>query len=269
MSMKKVFNQIKPRSGSNSAAGSDTEGSPHPSTTSTNHHQPSRISTALSSLSAESRHSLDGGKGRHSTDSPRHSLPFSPHRASKDHGDSKHRSGTPLGMLRRKFKSNSDDSHSSTEDLPLNREADPLSRNQLRKHEKQAAREAHKKEADERREADQKRQGGYGKEGSREEETPEQKAMYGVLPVNAYAGEDKQTGRVNIMTLKPEQVGETVTFRARIHNLRKQSAHLMFIELRQQTRPPSRVFWPSTMTSRLPALPLFCGAPPRGDHRTA
>lgn len=228
MALRKALDHVRPRSGSNSAAASDNE-SPAP--------HPSRISSALSSLS-DGRHSLDSGK-RHSTDSPsRHSLSFSPHRSSKDpskdHGNGKHRSGTPLGILRRKLKHNSDDSHSSTEDLPLHREGEALSRNQMRKHEKQAARQAHKKEADERRAADARRREEMEKK-ALEEETPEQKAKYGVLPINNYAGEDKQEGRVNVLTLNPEQVGETVVFRARIHNLRKQSAHLMFIELRQQT----------------------------------
>ena len=225
-SLKKAFSMKKPRSASNSAVGSDTEGvGPlHPTD------KPHRISTGFSSLSNFSN-GLHTPK-RHSTDVSRE-LPTAPHHRTslKEHG----RTSTPLGVLRRKLRSNSDDSHSSTEDLPLNRDGDPMSRNQQRKHEKQAEKDKHRKEAEVRMEADRLRKEEMEQK-ALEDETEEQKSKYGVLPINNYAGQDKPAGEpTNIMTLKPEQVGETVVFRARIHNLRKLSAHLMFIELRQQT----------------------------------
>lgn len=217
-SMKQVLNKIhKPRSGSgqHSPIGSDTEGSPAPV---------QKTGTGLSALSHRS-----STNGRHSTDSTR------PHRTSKDHGHG-HRTHTPLGMLRRKLRSNSDDSHSSTENLPLNADGEPLSRNQQRKHDKAAEKEKHRREAEERRVTDQKKKDEMEQK-ALEEESEEQRKKYGVLPINNYAGEDTHNikGRLAIITLKPEQVGEQVTFRARIHNLRKLSGHLMFIELRQQT----------------------------------
>ena len=212
-------------SGANSPALSDSE-APTPIA----HH--GRISTSLSNLS----NGL-GTPHRHSTDrtSIDHGLPNSPPSAHR-HSLAKegHRTGTPLGLLRRKLRSNSDDSHSSTEDLPLNREGVPLSRNQQRKHERQAEKEAHKKEAEERMEADRVRKEEMEKK-AMESETEEQKSKYGVLPINNYAGKDGQEGRTDLRTLKPEQVGQMITFRARLHNIRKLSAHLMFLELRQQT----------------------------------
>jgi ergosteryl-3beta-O-L-aspartate synthase len=143
-----------------------------------------------------------------------------------------------MGLLRRKGRTGSpDDSWSETEDLPLNRDGDPVSRNQARKHEKQAAREKHKKEAAERREADARRKEDMEKK-AKEEETEEQRSKYGVLPINNYAWKDdkpKNELEQDIRKLKADQVGQMVTFRARLHNIRKLSAHLMFIELRQQT----------------------------------
>lgn len=221
-SLKKALTGFtKPRSGSNTPqAGSDTEGhSPVGKRNGTDKRHstdsPSRYSTAFSSLS----------NGRKSIDSPR---------ASRDHG---HRAThSPIGFLRRKVRTGSpDDSWSETEDLPLNRDGEPVSRNQQRKHEQQAAREKHKKEAEERREADEKRRQEMEAR-ARQDETDEQRSKYGVLPINNYAGEDKPEERTqDIRELTPEMVGQVVTFRARLHNIRKLSAHLMFVELRQQT----------------------------------
>jgi len=215
-SLKKALTALNPRSNSRSreasAANSETE-------------SPRRSGSFLSA--GFGRSSIDGG--RKSTDL---SGATSPHRTSKDGG---HRiAHSPLGLLRRKLRSGSDSEHSSTEDLPLNRDGEPMSKNQLRKHERQAEREAQRQEVKARVEAEQKRKEDMEKRAA-EEETPEQRARYGVLPVNNYAGEPKNIQRVDIRELKPEQVGQEVVFRARIHNLRKLSAHLMFLELRQQT----------------------------------
>lgn len=207
--LKKAFTglaSLRPRSGSTSAADSGNE-SPSGN--------PSRHGTGFSSLS----------NGTHRSASPRGSL-------SKEHHHSTH---SPMGFLRRKARGSSEDSHSSTEDLPLNRDGEPLSRNQQRKHEKQAEKEQHRKEAEQRMEADRKRKEEMERK-AEQDETEDQKSKYGILPVNNYAGPLKpyQTA-LDIRTLKPEHVGQIVTFRARLHNLRKVSAHLMFVELRQQT----------------------------------
>ncbi|KAF2172537.1 hypothetical protein M409DRAFT_63195 [Zasmidium cellare ATCC 36951] len=229
MSLKKALNSIKPRSGSNSAAGSDNE-SPAPK----GHHHKDHEHRSGTGLSSLSNGIGNLSFGRHSTDSARRSLDVaspSPSRASKEHHRSSH---SPLGFLRRKTRLGSDDSHSSTEDLPLNREGEPLSRNQQRKHERQAEKEKHRKEAEARMEADRKRKEEMERKAA-EEETEEQKSKYGTLPVNYYAGQLKHEDHVDLRDLKSSDVGKVVLFRARLHNIRKLSAHLMFVELRQQT----------------------------------
>ncbi|KAK4545673.1 hypothetical protein LTR36_002626 [Oleoguttula mirabilis] len=205
----------KPRSGSNSAQGSDND-SPAPS---------GRHGTGFSSLS-------NGSLGRHASLSRKsHDAPTHPdvRRTSKEHHRPTH---SPIGFLRRKVRTGSDTSYSDTEDL--NHEGEPLSRNQARKAELQAEKEKHRQEAEERTAADKKRREEMHKK-ALEEETEDQRAKYGVLPVNSYAGEFKMEPRIDIRDLKAEQVGQVVMFRARLHNIRKLSAHLMFLELRQQT----------------------------------
>jgi len=212
-SLKKALTGLTGRSTSNPASGHNSD-----SETSS---QPRRSGTfnLLARRSVDySRSSLDQGSA-------------SPSRHPKD----AHRiSHSPLGLLRRKIRSNSDDSHSSTEDLPLNRDGEPMSRNQKRKHERQAEKEEQRREAEARLEADRQRKVDMERKAA-EEETAEQRARYGVLPVNSYAGECTGDERTSLRELNPEHIGQVITFRARIHNLRKMSAHLLFIELRQQT----------------------------------
>lgn len=211
-SLKKALSTLNPRSSSKSreasAANSDSESA-----------TPRRSGTFTLPF------------GRASNDSRRVSTDLSG--ATRD--SSGHRvSHSPLGVLRRKLRAGSDDSHSSTEDLPLNRDGEPMSRNQARKHERAAEKEQARKEAEARIEADKQRKLDMERK-AQEEETPEQRARYGTLDINSYAQEKEHVERVDIRTLTPAQIGEVVTFRARIHNLRKLSAHLLFLELRQQT----------------------------------
>ncbi|KAK1064574.1 aspartate--tRNA ligase dps1 [Friedmanniomyces endolithicus] len=221
--LKKAFTGLhRPRSGSNSPAAAHSDGeldhNARPST------DTSRRSTNLSQLS-------NGSHGRNSVES----AVGSRHRPSKDLGS--HRAThSPLGFLRRKARPGSpDDSWSETEDMPLNREGEPNSRNQQRKHERAAAQEKHRKEAEERRAADMKRKEEM-EQRAMTEETEDQKAKYGVRPINFYAGQQKHEELIHdIRDLQPRMVGQVVAFRARLHNLRKLSAHLMFVELRQQT----------------------------------
>ena len=139
MSMKKAFGfHHKPHSGNNSAANSDTEG--------TGTGRMGRIGTSLSSIS-NGMHSRS--PKRQSLDSPSRGSTDLSHRSSLKEGH--HRTHTPLGMLRRKLRSNSDTSHSSTEDLPMNQSGEPMSKNQHRKHEKMVEKEQHRKEAEERK----------------------------------------------------------------------------------------------------------------------
>ena len=132
------------------------------------------------------------------------------------------------------MRGSSSDSNSSTEDLPLNRDGEPVSRGQARKMERQVEREKHEKEVEEHVATQQKRKE-EAEAKAAAEETDEQRSKYGVLPVNNYAGAMPGDVRMDIRDLQPTMVGQVVTFRARLHNIRKLSAHLMFVELRQQT----------------------------------
>ncbi|KAF2858068.1 aspartyl-tRNA synthetase [Piedraia hortae CBS 480.64] len=96
----------------------------------------------------------------------------------------------------------------------------------------QAEKEKHRKEAAERMAADRQRKEDMMKRAELEE-PPEQKAKYGTLPPNSYAGTPRADPRIDIRSLTPTMAGQVVSFRARIHNLRKMSAHMMFIEFRQ------------------------------------
>ncbi|KAK5117675.1 hypothetical protein LTR62_005098 [Meristemomyces frigidus] len=219
-SLKKVFSGFhKSHSGSNTPASTSDNESParHSIDSST------RQGTGLSALSNGSR------IGRGSVDQPR---------ASKDMGHRKSLQ-SPMGFLKRRHRTGSpDDSWSETEDLPLNRDGEPASRNQSRKLEKQIAREKHQKEAEERMAADRKRKDDMAAK-AKLEETDDQRLKYGVLPINSYAFDERKEKaherEQDIRTLQPGQVGQVVVFRARLHNIRKLSAHLMFVELRQQT----------------------------------
>ncbi|WPG97982.1 Hypothetical protein R9X50_00076500 [Acrodontium crateriforme] len=215
--LKKAFNNLKPRSGSTTPQPSDSE-NPAPSRRS--------IGAVFSTDSHGSLPHRDSSLSRAS----RSSRDFN--RSSKEYERASH---SPISFLKRKTFGSSDDSHSSTEDLPLNRDGEPLSRSQMRKHERQQEKEKHRLEVEERQKLDKSRREEMERK-AREEETDDQKSKYGVLPVNAYAADKfDETPRLDIRSLKPEQEGEVVTFRARIHNMRNISAHMMFIELRQQT----------------------------------
>lgn len=125
-------------------------------------------------------------------------------------------------------------SSSSSSDRPLNRDGEPMTRGQLRKHDRAVSREAHRKAAGEREAADRQRQK-ETEERTAANETEEQKSKYGVLPVNNYAGQVLGEKRIEILDLHLSQVGQMVTFRSRIQNIRKISAKLAFVDLRQQT----------------------------------
>jgi len=221
--MKKALSGIKPRSssrgGADSGADSDSE------------HNVARRGTGFSFSHIAS--GITGGH-RNSTDSPHRGSTDLAHRDwLKNHDD---RNSTPIGKLRRKLRSHSDSSRSSTEGLQLTHSGDSLSKNQARKQEKIAEKDAHRREAEARVAEDKKKREEMERR-AMENETDEQKTKYGNLPINAYAGEDPKEDeqRTDIRDFKPEQIGTVVSFRARIHNTRKISAKLMFIELRQQT----------------------------------
>jgi nondiscriminating aspartyl-tRNA synthetase len=139
---------------------------------------------------------------------------------------------SPIRVVKEKLHIGGGDS-SSGEDGPLNRDGEPLSRNQLRKHEKQAHQEERKKENIEKdKEIERRRK--EMEEQAALELTPEQKARYGILNPNNYAGEWKHEPRMSILEFSAADVGKQVVFRARIHHLRKMSSKFVFFVFRQQ-----------------------------------
>ena len=126
------------------------------------------------------------------------------------------------------------DSSSENEGVPLNRDGEPMSKNQLRKLEKQAQQEARKKEIEEIEQEIERRRIQMAEQADKEL-TPEQKALYGNIPPNSYAGALRHEKRVNIKDLTEKDVGKEVVFRARIHHLRNMSSKLVFFVFRQQT----------------------------------
>lgn len=118
--------------------------------------------------------------------------------------------------------------------LPKNRDGDDMSKNQLRKRDKQITKEEQhekgSKQVDESR-----RQREALEEKARNEDPPEIQARYGVAPVNNYAGEWKHEKRYQLLSLTADDFDKEIFFRARLHNIRKMSARMVFFLLRQQT----------------------------------
>lgn len=124
---------------------------------------------------------------------------------------------------------------------PLNKDGEPMSKNQMRKTERDASRERRRQEA-EQREEELRNHRREMEERAASEETPEMRKLYGRFPVNHYGSEEailkkeKNSGdRVAIKSISGADVGKVVTFRARIHHIRKLSAHLVFLVFRQST----------------------------------
>jgi len=121
----------------------------------------------------------------------------------------------------------------ASEHGPLNREGEPMSKNQLRKHERQAQQEERLK-LNREKEKEIERRRREMEEQAASELTPEQKAKYGILPPNSYAGPWKHEPRHAVHAFSARDVGKEVVFRARIHHLRKMSSKFVFFLFRQQ-----------------------------------
>ncbi|KAF4552341.1 tRNA synthetases class II (D, K and N)-like protein 3 [Elsinoe fawcettii] len=158
----------------------------------------------------------------------------SPIRASfdRDHGkhDRQHHSASPMRAIKDAFHRRSS---SSSDDRPLNREGEPMSKNQQRKHARDQSREVHRKSAESHEEADRRRKEEAERRAA-ESETEEQKSKYGYLPINNYAGKATGEKRIQVQELTTSDVGQMVVFRARVQNIRKISQKLTFVALRQQ-----------------------------------
>ncbi|KAF2836372.1 aspartyl-tRNA synthetase-like protein [Patellaria atrata CBS 101060] len=241
-SLKKALHKLKPHHNSNPASddesGTTTLASPATGSTPTLD-SPQRASSPKPSPRNSHQYSRNSGTfpRPNGSDSPRGG------RTSKDiirsSGTFGHRSRNSLGSrspirgLREKLHIGGDDS-SGSEDLPLNRDGEPMSKNQQRKHERQASREARRKEVEE-KEAEFLKFRQEEEERAAREEPPEAKACYGMLPVNHYAGEWTHAERTILQGISAKDVGKELFFRARIHHLRKLSSHLVFFVFRQQT----------------------------------
>ncbi|KAK6442282.1 aspartate--tRNA ligase dps1 [Oleoguttula sp. CCFEE 5521] len=200
--LKKAFTDLKShsRSGSQTRAGTDSDTDSGAPIAPAGGVGISKHNTDLSTASSKlSNGSTLNGNGhvepkRGSIDRLRASLDHRPRNASTDkpcasidqHSRSTH---SPFGLFR-KHKGHSSDSNSSMDEEPLSRDGEALSRNQVHKHERQAAREKHSKEVEERREAERKRKEEVEAKAALEE-TDDQRSKYGTLPINSYAGEQR------------------------------------------------------------------------------
>jgi len=220
MSLKKALNKLKPGTSSNPP--SDTE-----SLDSTNVNQV--YGNGASSTPNGGTFGSPRGSGIFSS-SPRSSGIFS----RKDHTGSPHRGSThhsPVRALKEKLRIGDD---SSSDDIPLNREGEKMSKNQQRKHAKREVKERRRLEAEEKEKEQLKKRHEF-EERARREEPLEIRAKYGDANANGYAGEWNHEHRTTLQDLTAKDLGKTITFRARVHNIRKMSAHLVFFVLRQQT----------------------------------
>ncbi|KAF2435764.1 aspartyl-tRNA synthetase-like protein [Tothia fuscella] len=220
-SLKKAFSKIKHggRNGSTSNGASDSE---------SNHNSPyvNGNTNSTGNGNGIGKASPRGSFSDSTQQSPRNSGIF--HRNSMS---TKNHSHSPVRVLKEKLRIG-DDSNSD-ESVPLNREGEKMSKNQLRKAERQAEKEQHKREVAEREAAALARRKEM-MEQAEKIESPEARALYGDNPVNHYAGEWKHDDRFFLQNLSAKDIGKEVTFRARIHNIRKMSAKLVFFVLRQQ-----------------------------------
>lgn len=143
-------------------------------------------------------------------------------------------SHSPIRAVKEKLGITSDSSDEGDPYL-LNRDGEKMSKNQLRKAEKQAEKEKKLEAADNRDKSIADRIKRMEEE-AKANETDAQRAKYGVLPTNMYAGTPLNRTYLKLETLGSEHVGKEVIFRARIHAMRRMSAHLAFFLLRQGTR---------------------------------
>ena len=165
------------------------------------------------------------------------------------------RARSPVRFMREKLhiRDNSS-SPSSHADTNTGTNGDKVSKNQQRKANKQMNQERRRHEQDERANEIIRRKNEL-EEQARANETPEQRARYGYLPVNSYARPREHEERADIGKLAATSIGSVVYFRARIHHIRRLSSKLVFLVFRQQTHtvqgvlqhnseiPPYMVIW--------------------------
>lgn len=109
-----------------------------------------------------------------------------------------------------------------------------VSKNQARKQHKEDEEIAKRRHRDRELMAQQQRRRDEVETAQREDSS-EMRARYGTYPVNNYSGQWIKKQHANLFDLSPKDIGQEITFRARIHNMRKLSAKMAFFVLRQQT----------------------------------
>ncbi|KAK7178056.1 aspartyl-tRNA synthetase [Paraphaeosphaeria sporulosa] len=253
MSLKKVLGKLKTRTDSNSASDDESAGgikSPRsgfhakggtasPRTSGVFPYRPSGEfkggldGPSARPLSPADRTSIDRGSRNDSgifhrrTDSPGLSRTF----GSDHHGSGSGATHSPVRVVKEKLHIGGDSP--SDGGTLLSRDDEPMSKNQLRKHERQAQQDERRQEALQKEKEIERRQ----KEMEAQAETdlaPEQKAKYGLIPPNSYAAEWKHEPRMKIIHFSATDIGKDVVFRARIHHLRKMSSKFVFFVFRQQ-----------------------------------
>jgi ergosteryl-3beta-O-L-aspartate synthase len=143
-------------------------------------------------------------------------------------------SHSPIRAVREKLGLTTSDDSDET-DFPLNRDGERMSKNQLRKAERQADKERKAELAEERDKAIAEKKEHMEKQAELEE-TKQQRAKYGEDTANQYAGERKNLTYVKFENMKSNDVGKEIIFRARVHAMRRMSARLAFFLFRQSTR---------------------------------
>ncbi|KAL6718633.1 aspartate--tRNA ligase dps1 [Lecanora helva] len=138
---------------------------------------------------------------------------------------------SPAAVAGHKLNGGFSDSHSSSSD-PLNEEGETLSKNQRRKLRKRTnshakdvlSEKSREQNKEERQEADER---------IAQKEPAEIQQRYGDIPF-VQSTERRHEQRTLISHLSSDNAGQEITFRARVHAVRKMSANLAFIIFRQE-----------------------------------
>lgn len=145
-------------------------------------------------------------------------------RLGEQHSDPSHRN--PLVVIAGKLRG------ASPSPAPKDHEAETRAHAKKQEH---IAAEQKKREKHERVEAEVRQKREEEELAALREDSREMRARYGVLPVNNYAGQFRETSRIKLFQIQNESYGQEISFRARLHNLRKMSAKMSFLVLRQES----------------------------------
>lgn len=157
--------------------------------------------------------------------------------------DAKHHRTSVFGGVISKFKKGDDS------DSDFSKDNSDLSKNQARKQHKEDE-DARKRQHRDRELMAQQQRRRDEVEAAQREDSPEMRARYGSLPINNYSGKWQHKEHLNLLDLSTKDVGQEISCRVRIHNMRKLSAKLVFFVLRQQTATMQGVLQESERVSK-------------------